>query len=207
VDGTLASLEYVYADGTDAALLDIVEVDVTAARPEPHQPENWVLAPRKWKLVQQLPRAVAMQYLSAALVAGPVLLENRSDRVDHAALLKQPAKASLALVEPQSIEWHITTSPFDEKRKTRCRFVLAGCQYDLSITDPRFVPQLDGLPDGIYPKNVAASGLQPHDRVVLCVSLGEPFVKTGHCYKLVAGVLVLPAITAGSSSGPARKKK
>src|SRR6516225_9785476 len=64
VDGTLASLEYVYADGTDAALLDIVEVDVTAARPEPHQPENWVLAPRKWKLVQQLPRAVAMQYLS-----------------------------------------------------------------------------------------------------------------------------------------------
>lgn len=189
--GTLFT-EYRYANGAEAALLDIVEVEVVTPKPEPHQPENWLLGPAQWQLVQQVPPASALQYLAQFLVPGPVLLGNQSDSVDHAALLKQPAKASLALVEPQSVQWYITTSPFDGKRKTRCLFSLAGCHYDLSITDPRFVPRLNALGDGIHPKDVAGSGVGAQDRVALCISLGEPFVKTGHCYKLVAGVLVLP---------------
>lgn len=188
-DGTLFA-EYLYGDGSEPALLDIVEVEVTAARPEVHQPENWVLGSARWRLVRRIGPASAARQLAAAIVPGPVLLDNRSDSVEHAVLLKQPATASLALVEPQSIQWYITTNPFDGRRKTRCYFSLGSCHYDLAITDPLFVLRLGSLREGYHPRD--AAGLAPDERVVLTVSLGEPFEKTGHCYKLVAAVVVLP---------------
>ncbi len=188
-DGTLLS-ESRYANGAEAALLDIVEAEVVAPRPEPHQPENCLLGPGTWHLVEHLPPGAAMQHLAPFLVPGPVLLGNQSDRVAHATLLQQPASASLALVEPQGVEWYITTSPFDGRRKTRCYFNLAGEYYNLAITDPVFIPRLRGLADGYYARD--AAGIAPTDRVLLTVSLGEPFQATGHCYKLVAAVLVLP---------------
>jgi putative nucleic acid modification protein with dual OB domain len=186
--GTLFS-EYRYVNGAEAALLDIVEADVIAAQPEAHQPENWLLAPGTWQLIERLPPGAAMQYLTPFVVPGPVLLENESDSVAYTTLVQQPASASLALVEPHRIPWHITTNT-QGQRQTRCDFNLAGARYDLAITDPAFVPRLAELIYGYHLREVA--GIAAEDRVLLTVSLGEPFEATGHCYKLVAAVLLLP---------------
>jgi len=39
-EGTLSKEHYTLADGTEAGILDVIEVDVSKARPESHQPEN-----------------------------------------------------------------------------------------------------------------------------------------------------------------------
>jgi hypothetical protein len=186
--GTLFN-EYRYANGAEVALLDIVEANVISAQPEAHQPENWLLAPGAWQLLERLPPDTAIRHLTPFVVPGPVLLENESDSVAHAALVQQPASASLALVEPRRIQWHITTNTHGQ-RQTRCYFSLAGSSYDLAITDPVFVERLAGLTYGYHPRE--AAGIAVEDRVLLTVSLGEPFEVTGHCYKLIAAVLVLP---------------
>lgn len=185
--GTLSYNDCVLNTGNVAALLDVVEVDVARARPEPHQPENWELAPGTWRLVQQIAPASALTVLKPALVSGPVLLENQADRVRHALLLAKPAAASLALVEPSSIQWQITTS-LSGNRQSRCRFTLGSTHYDLSVTDLDIERALAAQPVGIHPRD--AAGIPAHARVLLTISLGEPF--NGDCYKLVAAVLVLP---------------
>jgi hypothetical protein len=186
-DGTLYYNSYVLNNGNEAALLDVVEVDVTRARPEPHQPENWELAQGTWRLVQQIAPASALAVLRSALVPGPVVLENQSDRVANASLQAKPAAASLALVEPSSIKWHITTS-LRGNRQTRCSFSVGGAHYNLSVTDLKIEAALSALPVGVYPRD--AAGIPAMARVLLTISLGEPF--NGDCYKLVAAVLVLP---------------
>jgi hypothetical protein len=188
-DGTVWATECILPDGTDTNLLDVVEVDVTRHRPEPHQPENWELAATPWRLVQRVPAASALQLLASWLVPGPVLLEDQSDRLNHAAVLARPVAASLALIEPRSIQWNITTN-FRGNRQTRCRFDLAGATYDLSVTDMRIEHQLGALPFGLHPRDTA--GIAPTSRVFLTVSLSEPLPATGQCYKLVAAVLVFP---------------
>ena len=56
--GTLSRSHYTLANGRQVALfdvveadVDVVEADVAEARPEPHQPENWVLGREGWGLI------------------------------------------------------------------------------------------------------------------------------------------------------------
>ena len=186
-DGTLSQYDCVLHDGNEAALLDVVEVDVVHARPEPHQPENWELAPGTWHLVQRIAPASAYAALRPVLVPGPVLLGSQGDRVPHAPFLATPASSSLALVEPSSIQWEITTS-LRGNRQTRCWFTLGGANFNLSVTDLKIERTLAGHAQGVYPRDAAGIPSQAH--VVLTISLSEPF--NGDCYKLVAAVLMLP---------------
>ncbi len=48
---------------------------------------------------------------------------------------------------------------------------------------------MKSLPAGGY--SLQDVGIVREDRMLFCVSLGEPF-NDGNCYKLVAGVLILP---------------
>lgn len=186
-DGTLDYGSCVLDDGNEATLLDVVEVDIARPRPEPHQPENCELAPGTWHIVRRIAPAQALALLRPALVPGPVVLENQMDRVAHAPLLAKPAAASLALVEPSSIEWLITTS-LRGNRQTRCSFSVGGAYYNLSVTDLKIESALAQLSQGVHPR--AAAGIPATARVLLTVSLSEPF--NGDCYKLVAAVLTLP---------------
>jgi hypothetical protein len=52
--GTLSRSHYTLANGRQVALFDVVEADVAKARPEPHQPENWVLGREGWGLIDWL---------------------------------------------------------------------------------------------------------------------------------------------------------
>jgi len=51
------------------------------------------------------------------------------------------------------------------------------------------VQKLVHLPVGVHPRE--AAGITAGDRVLFIISLSEPFEWNSHCYKLVAGVIIL----------------
>ena len=189
--GTLLDYHYILDNKDEAHLLDIIEIGVSSPRPEPHQPENWVLDKNQWKFVARLELAKVWPQLRPFLITGPDLLGNQSDRVIYAALNEKPAPASLALIEPSDVSWVITES-YRGNRQTRVRFQLGEASYDLAVTDPKWEQQLSHLSWGTHPRQ--AADISGQDRLLFTVSLGEPF--SGECFKLVAAVIVLPAIRA-----------
>ena len=186
-DGTLFDYDCRLDSGSGPRLLDVIRVPLGHPRPTHYQPENWVLAAGRWKHVARLTTKQALPMLDRAAVRGPELLGNRRDKLQEASLRRTPAVSSLALVQPNSVEWVVGQSA-GRRRQIRAAFVLDGVLYNLVLTDPAWESKLEGLGYGVYPHN--AAGIRPGDRILFTVSLGEPF--RGYCYKLVAAVLVLP---------------
>lgn len=189
-DGSLTSKQYVLNNGKPAALLDVVKVSLKDPKPEIYQPENWLLEDSPWLFVNALSNSEACTVLSSTLDSGPVLLGNTSDRIIIDSLSTEPVTSSLTVIEPTLLQWEITTS-FRGNRQTRAIFKLSGQRYSLSITDPMWRAKLSDLALGIYPRNIC--GIKPADRLVFTVSLGKPMTN-GECYKLVAGVILLPSL-------------
>ena len=186
-DGTLYWQHYRLDDGTEAQVLDILKVDLASPRPEPHQPENWLIGNIPWQLTARPAPQRCLSVLRSYIVRGPDLFGNQHDRVAFSSFSQTSTQASLALVKPDTLEWHITKS-FTGKRQTRAVFTLSGSPYDLSVTDPLWEQRLRNLSWGTHP--MISVGLSADDKVLLTVSLGEPF--QGDCYKLVAAVIVVP---------------
>ncbi|MGA2882882.1 MAG: hypothetical protein ABSG13_28365 [Bryobacteraceae bacterium] len=69
---------------------------------------------------------------------------------------------------------------------------LNGQSYNLPITDPAWTSlilrKLSRLEGAAHPQE--AIGISAASRVLLTVSLSEAF--NGYCYKLVAGIVVIP---------------
>jgi len=192
--GTLLPSHYTLDNGREADLLDVVEVEVTHHRPEPHQPENWVIAKRQWRLVERLEAVAAWQQVRPFLVLGPTLLGNRTDRIAYPDLRSNPITNSLALIDPSKVNWLITTS-LSGKRQTRALFTLGGMSYDLGVTDPQCLQRLSKLKVGLYEN--ADIGIFARDRLLFTISLGVPFSTqyfTEQCFKLVAAAMVLQSI-------------
>jgi hypothetical protein len=186
-DGTLVRRHYVLDDGNEASLLDIIEVEVTEHRPKPYQPENWILKEQPWELINRIPPREAYLVLQSHVELGSTIFGNQGDRVPYAGLQTCPIAGSLTLVEPTEISWFIGQS-IRGKRQTRTHFKLGDVWFDIAVTDPVWEKSLSNLDFGIYPKE--AAGISINDRVLFTVSLGGPF--NGECYKLIAGVFVLP---------------
>jgi len=186
-EGTLLRRHYVLDDGSEVALLDVIEVHVSEHRPKPYQPENWVLGNEQWKLIKRLNPKEAYMLLKKVLVPGPELFGNTGDRVPLLGLQDQPVPRSLALIEPMDVSWYITTS-IRGKRQTRARFSLNRAIYDLGITDPVWEHRLKSLDFGVHPRGAAGVGLD--DVLLFTISLGGPF--QGQCYKLIAGIVLIP---------------
>ena len=72
--GTLFRPTYVLDNGEQAALLDVIEVGVSTPRPEPHQPENWVLEDKQWRILGRLSPNETWERLRGTLVSGPNIL-------------------------------------------------------------------------------------------------------------------------------------
>jgi len=85
------------------------------------------------------------------------------------------------------VRWHIATS-VTGKRQTRALFSLGRASYDLGITDPIWEHRLKSLELGAHPRGAGA--VEPDDVLLFTISLGGPF--QGQCYKLIAGIVLLP---------------
>ncbi|MDA8187235.1 MAG: hypothetical protein M0T85_03730, partial [Dehalococcoidales bacterium] len=159
-----------------------------ARKPEPHQPENWLIGPNRWKLVKRPAGTDVIGLLQSQLDYGPTLLGDETDRRSPRAFLRMVAHASFALVAPNHVDWEVKKA-YGSKPQIIARFALAGVSYGLRVTDPEFERRLGHLDEGSYLIS-SASDSRVSDRFLLTISLGEEYL--GYHYKLVAGVIQMP---------------
>ncbi len=189
VDGTLSQNDYALDGGGETEVLHVVRVPVLRPRPEPHQPENCVIDTSQWWKYSGLANKGFASLLAAHLSTSPYLFGSASDRIPFSQLQRSPASESLALIAPGDLEWSTGTNPFDGRHRTRALFVYRSTFYNLVVTDPVWEKRLIdiGYGSGRYESDLAKDG-----RILLTISLGEPFRWDGCCYKLVAGVVEIP---------------
>jgi hypothetical protein len=176
--GELSSQKISYERGSNPKLLDIVTIPLQKRSPQTYQVENILIeSGRKWVKVKELDKNDLIKMLDDV----PTLWLNgwhsshgMNDRIPQK-IAEQQIKSSLLLVRPDSFRIHVEQER--KGKKARARFKYKGVEYGLVITDPI---------EDLYKKK-STGGYKISGKVVLCVSLGEPF--EGWCYKLVAGVI------------------
>lgn len=151
-----------------------------------------MLGPPKWKLVEKLEPQDAQGLLEKHLAQGPELLGSKGRFLPYKKLVDAPARSSLAIIEPSGVSWQIGES-YSGTRQTRVKFRHGKAIFNLPVTDPVWEQKLADLALGTHPRNAFGGALT--DRLIFTISLGEPYFGNnpdGECYKLVAGVIVLP---------------
>lgn len=131
-----------------------------------------------------------MPLLHSHLISGPSLFGDSEHRIALRDLEESPAAASLALIEPQGLQWFIEQSRYNPKRP-RVHFARGSAFYDLPFTEPPWIPAFRRLDPGLHPAR--ACGLRSGQKPLLTISLGDEFEADGYCYKLVAGLVTYPA--------------
>jgi hypothetical protein len=199
-NGTLYPDNYILDTNTEPQLFDILEIECSERRPEYHQPENWVIKPKKWRFVGSPSLQMLTKILKPELDRSAALRElfgNSSDRVDYELLQQNPAQYSLVYIKPQSINWVV--QEYSGNKKYRSIFKSNNIQYDLRITDPKWKSQMDQaqIPVGNYSSDEVIDRLNLADLTPdgfrFTISLGEPFTPSGYerryCFKLIAAVI------------------
>ncbi len=181
-DEALDRCERQYRDGSEPAVLDVVDVPLFKARPRGHQQENWLLNPEYyWTLekrvnvggLRQLVDPVEQLWSGGSESSNG--LNNRVSGKDAECLA-----VSLCLIEVSNLVLDVydKSNPFSNtvRRKIYGNFHHAETEYRLSVTDP------------ICEREYASIGNHKIGECFLTISLAEAFVD-GYCYKLIAAVI------------------
>jgi hypothetical protein len=168
-------------DGSEPQSLDLISIDFEGPAPDEYQPENWAIAGDTWRLVQRPVSDQCLDLLDSHLSEGPHLFGDFDDKVHKDVVCKMPGSGSLQLVTPGRIKWHLR-----DNWQARVKFALGYGRYDLPVTD---IVWEQWIRNREFEKEDACA---PGDKIMFTVSLGRPWEKDGCCYKLVAGVLVIP---------------
>lgn len=190
VPGCLTVKETSYADGKQAAILDVFEAELGENCGTNCHPEDVYVTGKPWHLIRHMSEQRELECLSEHISRRPSVLQGYADNVSVARVIEVPRERSLELIEPEDLWWWIRENKGKRRNRAVFRFSRESrVRYDLSVTDPGWLDQLNLLPAGIYPQALFFRNKPP--RTLLTVSLSEPF-ENFH-YKLVAGVLNLPA--------------
>jgi hypothetical protein len=190
-DGTLTPREYALGEGAgEPRLLDVLQVELHYAMPSDCHPENWVIAPVRWQLLNRPCSDRLWAQVARSEHQGAPLLSGYRDRIAAEELRRRPVAASLALVAAEDIWWWVREEA-GGKRKNRALFRRNHVTYNLAVTDPRWLDQMNLLPAGIYPHTLLAPDAK---NTWLTVSLSEAFEANAGAgawhYRIVAGVVV-----------------
>jgi hypothetical protein len=175
-------------NGSEAQILDLIRIEVSKAKPETHQPENWVIGDAQWELLARKALPQHLEQIVCYVETGASLFGDYGDRMDFDRLCKTPVTRSLCVVQPQDVKWRITKS-IKGYRQTRAIFRLTDRLYDLSVTDPVWETRLSRLGYGIH--DIESADCPDEMRLLFTISLGEPLPSDKQCYKLVAGIILL----------------
>lgn len=190
VQGCLTREQTCYQDGRETAVLDVFETELGEKCGSNSHPEDVFLAGKTLRPIRRFDEQRDIRFLADYLNKGPAVLQGNGDRVYQRKFEGAAADGSLELIEPNDLWWWIRDE--ESKRKNRALFRLghvSRTRYDLAVTDPAWLKQLNLLPAGIYPHGIFFRTKPP--RTLLTMSLSEPF--EGFHYKVVAGVVALPA--------------
>lgn len=173
----------------EISLLDAFEVELEANCATNYHPEDALIAGTPWRWIRRFDEPADFEFLKRAVNSEPVVLQGYCDRIDVKKFQETAARVSLSLIEPDDLWWWIREE--SGKRKYRANFRLGHegrIRYDLPVTDPAWLDQLNLLPAGIHPHALLCANRRT--RTFLTASLSEPF--EGFHYKLIAGVIVVP---------------
>ena len=191
-DGGLTPNNYWLDDDSEPQVLDVIRLGVAKPHPKPHHPEDWIMGPSKWRLIERPGEPLRLNLLCDNLIPGPALFGDTRSQIPAAQFKVRPALSSLALLQPENLLWSVEEN--NGKRRVTVRFTLCGASYFLRLTDPIYEQKLSGLALGVYARK--AAGISDKATVWLTVSTSEPFQKEGSaeafCHKLVAAVIILP---------------
>lgn len=171
-----------YRDGSEPAVLDVIDVPLLKAKPKSHQQENWLLNPR---LYWTRERRASVKEVHQLVDPIKELWDNGySSRSGHnnrvPELVARELTYSLCLVEVSELTLHVysVSSPYPDsvRRRMNGSFSYYGVDYCLRVTDP------------VCEDRFQAMGIHNLGECFLTVSLGEKF-KDGYCYKLIAAVI------------------
>lgn len=178
----VSEYERQYEDGSDPRLLDVMEVPLIAPKPRSYQQENWLLDPDQyWQRVAQLTwngLGALADPVGRLWVDGDSTYNGLNDRIPLAQASRIRSSLILVRVDCMTLSVFKPGEAFgNSKRRVQGRFMHAGADYHLWITDPIYERAYLMKRDGDY--QIGES--------FLTVSLGEPH--NGYCYKLIAAIM------------------
>ena len=189
VPGGLTREQTCYPDGSEARVLDVMQVDIGDRCGSNYHPEDVVSIDRPWKFVRRFASAADTRFLLARSDRRSSVMRTYSDRMYQRAPERRSMQWSLELIEPGDLWWWIREDK--GKRKNRALFRVGSARrvrYDLAVTDPEWLSRMQTFQTGIYPHAQFFPDRVP--KTFLTISLSEPFERFH--YKLVAGVVLLP---------------
>ena len=175
-----------YSDGKEVAPLDVLEIELDAGCGSNYHPEDVLIAGTPCRRIRRFDAPSDIAVLRQMVNSEPVVLQGYCDRIDKRKLASSAARISLGLLEPEDLWWWIREE--SEKRKCRAIFRLGHegrIRYDLPVTDPAWLDQLNLLPTGIHPHSTLCASRPT--QTFLTASLSEAY--EGFHYKLIAGVI------------------
>lgn len=185
-EGWVTASETCYEDGTEASILDVIEVETGDSCGTRFHPEDVLTCSRTWRLLRRFRNRTDASFLRGYVNKRDRLLTSYGDRLYRLGVPKRGLGSSLELVQPQDLWWWIRED--SGKRKHRALFrtgYSTRTRYDLALTDPVWLNRMRDLSPGIYRHKDIAN--EDASFTYLTVSLSEPF--EGFHYKLVAGVV------------------
>lgn len=187
--GEVSELDRRFSNGVDPKVGDIIQIPMLQPKPHLYQIENHLIdAERYWSLVR---KATPAEIDMAIEKDGRTSLWNISsstknglrDRVLPSLVGESEGSLTFIEVTDLEIQTGVEGAQFNNpKRKMRGQFTYSGLSYRFAITDPVVEREFYLKLDGVYRVGRAA----------LCISLGDVH-DDGFAYKLIAGVIRLPA--------------
>ena len=180
--GEVPNWECQYPDGSEPAVLDVLDISLLAHVPKDYQQENWELDPKQpWKKVQVAPferAAVLLDPLAPLWSTGHSTYNGLNDRVpiEEATVLTD----SLRFIRVENLTLSVLAPGSrhgEDKQRLQGWFHHESDEYRLWVTDVLWEEEYLGKPSGRYPVGQA----------YLTVSLGEPH--EGFAYKLIAAII------------------
>ena len=173
--------EMTCSDGTRVNVLDVVEIPFSQHMPSGHHTEDHIIAPgikwvKKGKMSSQEARQLAAPLQPPLWVDGNSSTHGLNDRVSRACLIG--ISSSLKFIHLDRLILHSLMEDQKDappKRAIRAIFSHGSAEYKLKLTDPKY-----------WNLEIGEHHLRD---VLICVSLGEIYEKTGHAYKIVASVI------------------
>jgi hypothetical protein len=183
----IAEDERQYKDGSDPRVLDVVDIPVIRHHPHACQTENWLIdADQYWEKIGTIGWDNLQRFVENPATLWTNGFSTRYGRNDEIPQnVADGHDRSLHLIRAERIEFRVLATGADfgnNKLKVLALFQHRGITYCLSVTDPYIERQYKAHGEGVY--NIGES--------VICVSLGEPYQKTGGVlcrYKLVAAII------------------
>ena len=178
----VSEYERQYEDGSDPRVLDVIDVPVLEPKPAGYQSENWLLDPeRYWRKVgsySPLDLAALTDPVAPLWSDGDSTYHGRNDRIGIESAGSVSGSLRLIRVEGIALEVFMPGEAFgNPKRRVQGRFVHAGREYALRVTDPEYERRYLAKLDGRYRLGECC----------LTISLGEPY--QGAVYKLIAAII------------------